>query len=135
MMVLSFWTSTTINILHNSSVQIITFKLEKIIILLNWRKNIEGKERGNQQHGQSALLEDTNYDLTSNELRNVLNGFLLKLRDISSNYILNCSIHSRLSSYQVVFFFIKYFFKNPSFQLPQNVPWSEEVARLAPAQA
>ena len=67
---------------------------------------MEGKERCNQQYGQSALLEDTNYDLTSNESRNVLNGFLLKLRDISSNYILNCSIHSRLSSYQVVVFFL-----------------------------
>ena len=64
---------------------------------------MEGKEICNQQYGQSALLEDTNYDLTSNESRNVLNGFLLKLRDISSNYILNCSIHSRLSSYQVFF--------------------------------
>ena len=45
MIVLSFWTSTTINILHNSSVQIIPFKLEKITILLNWRKNNEGKGR------------------------------------------------------------------------------------------
>ena len=45
------------------------------------------------------VTRGTNYDLTSNESRNVLNGFLLKLRDISSNYIPNCSIHSRLLSY------------------------------------
>ena len=33
--------------------------------------------------GQSPLLEDKNYDLRSNESRNVLNQYLLKLHDIS----------------------------------------------------
>ena len=92
-MVLSFWTSSTINILHNSSVQIIPLKLEKIIFY-----EIEEKTSRGKKDVSNSVVKVRYSRIQSNESRNVLNGFLLKLRDISSNYIPNCSIHSRLSS-------------------------------------
>ena len=50
---------------------------------------------------RSSLLEDTNYDLDRNDSRNVLSRCSLNFRDFPTNYISNCSIRSRLSTYQV----------------------------------
>ena len=53
-----------------------------------------------------------------------------KLRDFSTNCITNCSIHSRLSTH---LFFFKSGFKNLCFQLPQIVPWTNEMTRVISA--
>ena len=54
---------------------------------------------------QKARLDDTNYDLESNDSRNVLSRCRLKLRDFFfTNYITNCSIRLILSTYQFDFF-------------------------------
>ena len=44
---------------------------------------------------------DANYDLDRNDSRNVLSRCSLNFRDFPTNYISNCSIRSRLSTYQV----------------------------------
>ena len=43
------------------------------------------------------------YDLENNDLRNALSPCHLKLCECTINYILNCSICSTLSTYQVFF--------------------------------
>ena len=55
---------------------------------------------------QKARLGDTNYDLESNDSRNVLSRCRLKLRDffIFTNYITNCSIRLIFSIHQFDFF-------------------------------
>ena len=52
---------------------------------------------------QSPLLNEANYDPERNDSRNILSRYRLNLRNIPTNYISNCSIHSRLTTYQVFF--------------------------------
>ena len=70
---------------------------------------------------QSPLLKEANYDPERNDSRKNLSRYRLNLRDIPTNYISNCSIHSRLTTYQVFFL------------LQQNVPWNNEMTRMISA--
>ena len=45
---------------------------------------------------------------------------------------INCFVHSRLSTNQVIF---KCYFKNPCFQPPQNLPWTDEMMRVITARS
>ena len=92
------------------------------------KKNVLKSKNDIAQSVHEALSSDgANYDLEGNDSRNVLSQFRLKLRLFSTNYISNCSIRSRISTYQV---FFKYCFTNPWFQLPQNVLRSGEMTRV-----
>jgi len=70
------------------------------------------------------VLEDANYDLENNDLKNVLSECHLESCDFSITYILHCSRYPRCSAYQD---FFKYCFSNLCFQLPQNVMWTDEI--------
>ena len=72
-----------------------------------------------EKHARSPLLEDANYDLQRDDSKNILRRCRLNLRDFPTNYELSCSISSKLSLHH---FFFKCYFKNPCFQLQQNVP-------------
>ena len=71
------------------------------------------------KHARSPLLEDANYDLQRDDSKNILRRCRLNLCDFPTNYELSCSISSKLSLHH---FFFKCYFKNPCFQLQQNVP-------------
>ena len=80
-------------LLHNFDGQIIPFKSEKL------NKLLEEKDTTKNVHEACcSRMQSSPYDS-----RNVLSQCSLKLRDFSTNYILHCSIHSRLSTYQVFF--------------------------------
>ena len=51
----------------------------------------------------------------------------LNSRDFLTNYTSNCFIHSRLSTYQVLF---NVYLKNPCFQRQQNVPWANKITHV-----
>ena len=70
---------------------------------------------------QSPLLNEANYDPERKDSRNILSWYRLNLRAIPTNYISNCSIHLRLTTYQVFF------------QLQQNVQWTDEMTCMISA--
>ena len=70
---------------------------------------------------QSPLLNEANYDPERNDSKNILSWYCLNLCAIPTNYISNCSIHSRLTTHQVFF------------QLQQNVQWTNEMSRMISA--
>ena len=68
------------------------------------KKNVMKWKNDIAQSVHEALSSDgANYDLEGNDSRNVFSQFRLKLRLFSTNYISNCSIRSRISTYQVFF--------------------------------
>ena len=70
---------------------------------------------------ESPLLKEANYDPERNDSRNILSRYRLNLRAIPTNYISNCSIHSRLTTYLVFF------------QLQQNVQRTDEMTCMISA--
>ena len=70
---------------------------------------------------QSLLLNEANYDPERNDSKNILSRYRLNFSAIPTNYISNCSIHSRLTTYQVFF------------QLQLNVQWTDEMTCMISA--
>ena len=102
------------------------------IIALFWCTNYPiriGKFEETSSKGKKDIAEcvhESRY-LTTQIIKlkatNLLSRCRLKLHDFSTNYRSNCSIRSRISNYQA---FLKWYFKDPSFQLSQNVTRPDE---------
>ena len=75
----------------------------------------------NEQSDHVLFPIVSNFDPERNDSKNILSRYRLNLRDIPSNYILNCSIHSRLTTYQAFF------------QQQQNVQWTDEMTGMISA--
>ena len=100
-------------LLHNFGGQIIPFKLEELKNY--WRK----KDTSKSAHQACCSRMQS----SPNDSRNVLSQCSLKLSDFSTNYILHCSIHWRLSTYQV--FFRCYFKTSKIYREPMNYKVSD----------
>ena len=100
---------------------------------LNWvSKKTTWRENGySQKRVRSPLLEECKLWPWKQRaelfvsMSSKIAWFLYKL------YI-NCFVHSRLSTNQVIF---KCYFKNPCFQLPQKLPWTDEMMRVIGARS
>ena len=107
-------------VLHNFGEQFIPFKLGKLKLL--WR----GK-KGKAKSVHKAVTRGCKLRIWKEQLKEWFELMSHTFTQFSHKFSISCSICSNLSFYQVI---LKCYFKNPCFQLQQNVLWTNEIMRV-----
>ena len=100
---------------------------------LNWvSKKTTWRENGySQKRVRSPLLEECKL-WPWKQRAELFVSMSSKIAWFLHELYINCFVHSRLSTNQVIF---KCYFKNPCFQPPQKLPWTDEMMRVISARS